>query len=177
MSPLNKLDRQEGRKAMEALLTAAGRVRRQLKAGRPRKIRNVVLSTFDALHRLVNEAENARTRMVGAGLDPNDIKLALVYCTPEKPGFEGAVAYKWLPQPGETMEFFARFESEATETPLLYLGILWRQMDHESAGAKALRKPEPVVWVTQFVAGPKAEEMLFAARDHFITGGSKAHDN
>jgi len=162
---------------MEKSMTPAGRVRRQLKAGRPRKTLNVALSTFDALHRLVNEADRARTTMVEAGLDPNDIKLALIYCTPEKPGFENTASYKWLPQPGETMEFFTRFENEATETPHLYLGILWRQMDHESAGAKALRRAEPVVWVTQFIAGPKAEERLFAARNHFITGGSKAHDD
>ena len=159
---------------MEKSLTPAGRVRRRLKAGRPR---NIALSTFDALHRLVNEADRARTMMQEAGLDPNDIKLALIYCTPEKPGFEETVGYKWLPQPGETMEFFTRFEKEATETPFLYLGILWLQMDHESPGAKALGRPEPVVWVTQFIAGPKAEEKLFAARNHFITGGSKAHDN
>jgi hypothetical protein len=162
---------------MEKSLTPAGRVRRQLKAGRPRKVLGVALSTFDALHRLVNEADRARTMMLEAGLDPNDIKVALIYCTPEKPGFEETVGYKWLPQPGETMEFFARFESEAEETPLLYLGILWLQMDHESAGAKVLGMPEPVVWVTQFVAGPRAEEKLFMARNHFITGGSKAHDN
>jgi hypothetical protein len=115
--------------------------------------------------------------MLEAGLDPNDIKLALIFCTPEKPGFEEAVGYRWLPHAGETMEFFARFENEAKETPLLYLGIMWLQMDHESPGAKALGRPEPVVWVTQFIAGPKAEERQFAARNHFIMGGSKAHDN
>ncbi len=162
---------------MEKSLTPAGRVRRQLKAGRPRKSLNIPLSTFEALHRIVNEADRARAMMREAGLDPNDIRLALVHCTPDKPGFEETVGYRWLPQPGETMEFFARFESEARDTPLLYLGILWLQMDHESAGAKALGMPEPVVWVTQFIAGPKAEEKLFMARNHFITGGSKAHDN
>ena len=162
---------------MEASLTPAGRVHRQLKAGRPRKTLNVALSTFDALHRLVNEADRARAMMRKAGLDPNDIKLALIYCTPEKPGFEQIGRYKFLPQPGETMEFFSGFEQEEKDSRVQYMGILWVQLDHESAGAKLLGRPEPVVWVTQFIAGPKAEEKLFAARNHFITGGSKAHDN
>jgi hypothetical protein len=162
---------------MEKSLTPAGRVRRQLKAGRPRKILNAALSTFEALNRLVNEADRARTMMREAGLDPNDIKLALIYCTPEKQGFEEIGRYKFLPPPQETMEFFNSFEELIQETPVLYMGILWLQMDHESALAKSFGKAEPVVWVTQFVAGPKAEEKLFAARNHFITGGSKAHEN
>jgi hypothetical protein len=162
---------------MEDSLTPAGRVRRQLKAGRPRKILNAVLPIHEAVMRIVNEADRARGMMRAAMLDPDDIRLALIYCAPEKPGFEEAVAYKWLPGPAETADFFNGIEQQAKDTPLLYLGILWCQMDRESPGAKATGKPEPVAWVTQFVAGPKAEKMQRAARDHFITGGSKAHDN
>jgi hypothetical protein len=163
---------------MENSLTPAGRVRRQLKAGRPRKILNVELTTFDALHRLVNEADRARGMMREAGLDPNDINLALIYRTPEKPGFEQIGRYKFLPQPGETMmEFFSGFEQQEKDTRVQYLGILWFQMDHESPGAKLLGRPEAVSWVTQFVAGPEAEQFQFAARNHFITGGHKTHDN
>jgi hypothetical protein len=162
---------------MEKSLTPAGRVRRQLKAGRPRKIMNIALSTFEALRRLVDEAARARAAMREAGLEADDIALALIYATPEKPGFETFVSYKWLPQSGETATFFADCGREAKDTPVLYLGILWRQFDRESLGAKALGMPEPVVWVTQFLAGQKAEERLFAARNHFIMGGSKAHDN
>ena len=72
MAALDTTARQEGHKAMEEAISAAARVRRQLKAGRPRKTRSLQLNTFEAMGRIVNEADRARGLMRGAGLDPSD---------------------------------------------------------------------------------------------------------
>jgi hypothetical protein len=173
MVPFTDEDRSAGRKIMEAQLTGAARVRRQLKAGRPRKIKNEQLPTMAALLRVVQEADRARTLMQKYGCDPTHIHLALIYCTPEKPGREDAVGYKWLPSPGDTGRFFDFFDARAKDTPVFYLGVLWFQEDPE---AREKNQPWQVAWVTQFVAGPEAEKRQSAARDAFVCSGFSLRD-
>lgn len=170
MGPLNQAARSEGRKTMEANLTPSARVRRQLKAGRPRKIINRVIPTLEAVTRIADEADRAERMMQAEGLNPADIHLALIYCTPEKPGFEQIGSYKWLPAPGEIGKFITALEDIAKTTAVLFLGILWYQADPDA-------QEKGVAWVTQFLAGPEAEKRLFAARDYFVRGGSKTQDN
>jgi len=158
---------------MQNSLTPAARVRRQLKAGRPRKILNQQLTALDAVQRITNEADRARGMMLKAGLNPDDIRLALIYCTPMKPGFEQAADYKWLPAPSELGSYLTAFENIAKTDVLLFLGILWFQRDHTAKDDSE----KQVAWVTQFLAGPMAEKQLFAARDSFVRGGSKFQDN
>lgn len=174
MTSLDLNARREGRKAMEKSLTAASRVRRSLKAGSPRRIHNVRLTHTEAILRLVTEANKARGLMRAEGLDPDDINCALIFCTPELPGFENSVRYKWLPAPGQTSQFFDWFEDESKKAALLFLGILWNQEDRE---ARAKGEDGSVSWVRQFLAGPEAERRLLAARDFFVSGGSKILDN
>jgi hypothetical protein len=155
-------------KAMEAALTPAAKVRRQLKAGRPSKIANQTLTAFDALQRVVNEADRARAMMVRAGLSPDDVHLALIVRTDE------TVGLRWLPQPG-TPDAAEYFSSIVKITPApTFLGILWHQAD-DAAAAKG--QPRDVVWVTQFMAGDDAERLMLAVRDFFVAGGHKTQDN
>lgn len=168
MAPLNEHDRREGRKAMEKTLTAAARVRRRLKAGRPAKIRNEKLSALQAISRLATEADKARNVMREEGLEPEDIKLALIYSTSENFGC------KWLPAPSDIPAFFAHFEGLSATTEVWFLGILWYQRDAEAA---ARGESGDVSWVTQFVAGEAAEKVQFAVRDYFVRGGHKTQDN
>ncbi len=152
---------------MERSLTAAAKMRRRFKAGRPAKIQNVVLKPLQAIHRLVTEADKARNLMVDEGLDPNDVYCALVYATPELPGFQDVGRYRWLPGPGSghTFTFYSAIEELANTAAVLFLGILWFQIDREATG-----DDRHVVWITQFMGGPKAEQILLNARDHFRAG-------
>jgi hypothetical protein len=153
---------------MEKVLTAAGKVRRKLKAGAPVRIINQRLSALDAMHRLVTKADKGRNLMRKEGLDPDDIKCALIYSTPEHAGA------KWLPDFGKTHEYFAALEEMARTSEVWFLGILWHQEDHEAA---AKGEPGRVSWVTQFMAGPEVEKILFGVRDFFVRGGHKTQDN
>jgi hypothetical protein len=166
--------RSKGRKVMEEALTPAGRVRRQLKAGRPRKIKNEVVSTFEAVRRIVDEADRAHAMMDAADLNKDDIRLAVVYSTPERPGSVEQVGYKVLPASKDLAKFFTFFEDLAATIPVIFLGILWQQMDHEAA---AKGQPGGVIWFTQWMGGPKVEKMLFTLRDYLtMTNGNLSNN-
>ena len=170
MMTLSQAARREGRKAMEEILTPAARVRRQLKAGRPPKITNRVIPTLEAVMRIADEADRARGMMRAERLNPDDIHLALIYCTPEKKGAEQTVGFKWLPAPGSIGKFITTFEKMGEKDTVLFLGILWHQTTKEGPA-------EGVAWVTQFMAGGEAEKRQTAARDYFVNHGSKLQDN
>jgi hypothetical protein len=160
---------------MEKKLTAAGKMRRRFKAGRPGAIRNDLLTPLQAIHRITTEAKKAQDLMRDEGLDPKDVQCALIYVTPELPGFENVARYRGLPASDEgVQQYFSEFAKMTGKSIPLFLGILWYQADHE---AKAKGDVWQVSWITPFMAGPKAEEMLLAARDHFVRGGSKSLDN
>jgi len=182
MGPLNQDARREGRKAMEMSLTAAARVRRKIKAG-PRMIRNEILTPIEAIKRLATKVDNARRLMREEKLSPNDIRCALIFCTPEVPGHENAFKYKWLPEIGESRDYFMSeeirgyflwFEDLSYKAAILFLGILWYQEDRE---ARAKGEPGSIAFITPFMGGPKAEKLMLAAKDHFIKGGNKTQDN
>jgi len=182
MGPLNQDARREGRKAMEMSLTAAARVRRKIKAG-PRMIRNEILTPIEAIKRLATKVDNARRLMREEKLSPNDIHCALIFCTPEVPGHENAFKYKWLPEIGESRDYFMSeeirsyflwFEDLSYKAAILFLGILWYQEDRE---ARAKGEPGSIAFITPFMGGPKAEKLMLAAKDHFIKGGNKTQDN
>ena len=94
-----------GRNAMEESMTAAEKVRRQIKAGRKPKTR-VLPSLFDAIKRLCDEADRGRSLMQKYGLDADDIHLALIY----RPA-AGLVGSSPLPAPGNVGAFVMKFET------------------------------------------------------------------
>jgi hypothetical protein len=157
MSALSMEDRREGKKTMEERLSAADRVRRRLKAGRPRTIQQAELSPLQAINRLVSEADKARGVMREEGLEAEDIALGLVFYTPEARGYENDVRCRWLPPPGKTHTFFAAIEKIGNNTPTLFMGIVWRLEDRDTGKGAS--------WVTPFKGGPEAEAMLRIARD------------
>jgi hypothetical protein len=170
MGPLDANARREGHKAMEKSLTAAARVGRRLRAGRPRAILNEPLDPLQAIHRLVGEANKARDVMKQEGLDPNDIRCGLIYRTPEVPDQENFWHCKWLPPLDETKPtleqtkpFFDWFLELALKTNILFLGLLWRQVDRE-ANPGGLRVG---LWLTPFLTGPKEDKLLLAAKAHY----------
>ncbi len=110
--------------------------------GPSRKIRNVALTTFEAVRRIVDEADRARAMMRDKELEPDDIKLALIYCTPEKPGFEDSVGYKWLPAPQDIGKFFTAFDEIAAIPPYSSSGF---------SGIRKTAKPRPRVRAGKFL--------------------------
>src|SRR5581483_2044548 len=114
-----------GRDAMEASMTAAEKVRRQIKAGRQQRTRTLP-SLFEAIKRLCDEADRGRGLMQKYGLDPEDIHLSLIYRpAPEMVGSTG------LPAPGNIGPFIMKFEQMGNVD---FLGILWWQTTPDNRG-------------------------------------------
>lgn len=150
--------RKEGHKAMESAITAAARVRRQLKAGHPRTVRSLQLNSFEAMGRIVNEADRARSLMRKAGLDPDDVRVGLIMRTGTN------LLCKRLPPPGETVPFFTAISEMAG---VQFLGILWEQTDRD---AEAKSQPGFVCWITPFVAEREHQELLLALQASIRSG-------
>lgn len=160
MTALDTDARQRGHKVMETRISAAARVRRQLKAGRRRTANGVKdLNGFKALGILVSQAKRAADLMRGAGLDPADVRLGLIYRTSRD------VHCKWLPAPASTGPFFTAI---ADMVGAEFLGILWQQVDRK---VQANGVPLSTYWVTPFVAEPEAQKQMLALRDFVTAGG------
>ena len=164
MAALDTTARQEGHKAMEAAISAAARVRRQLKAGRPRKTRSLQLNSFEAMGLIVKEADRACGLMSSAGLDPDDVRLGLIMRTGTN------LLCKRLPPPGETGPFFTAISEMSN---VQFLGILWEQTDRD---VEAKVQPGFVCWITPFVAEPEDQELLLALQASIRASGSRMPD-
>jgi hypothetical protein len=132
--------RSEGQKAMEESLTPAERVKRQLKAGRPRRSLSLPGSVFEAVQRLVSEADRAQALLLKYGLSPAALELQLIWRTHEQDG--PFVQSRPLPASRKLGPYIDLLEQMCEETPVDFLGILWRLDD--------LDKLERAVWVTSF---------------------------
>ncbi|HEX6502143.1 MAG TPA: hypothetical protein VF011_02775 [Terriglobales bacterium] len=169
----------EGARKMRENTTTAAEVRRVLKGGRPRILNNEPLMPLEAMQRIASEANKARTAMTQAGLDANDIKCGLIFCTPGELDKENAWQMKPLPAPEQQREFYTFFaDFVKSEVAVVFLGILWHMIDRE-ANPNGLQVS---VWLTPFLggAGTKAEKMLLAAKHHaeeVIKNGGKPLDN
>lgn len=133
-----------GRDVMEASLSAAEKVRRQIKAGRKPKTR-VLPSLFDAIKRLCDEADRGRSLMQKYGLDADDIHLALIY----RPA-AGLVGSSPLPAPGNVGPFIMKFEQMGKVD---FLGILWWQTTPQTIGKGSASVP---MWITEFADDKRA---------------------
>src|SRR6266700_7311248 len=71
MNTLTTAERKKGFQAMRDRMSAdaAARVRRSLKAGRPARMLNETVPVLDAVVRLTDEADKARSAMCKEGLD------------------------------------------------------------------------------------------------------------
>jgi len=151
---------------MEESISTAARVRRQLKAGRPRSVQDVKdLNSFKAMGILVSQADRAQELMQDAGLDPNDVRLGLIVRTAKD------IMCKWFPAPEEAGPFFAAICDLAGAQ---FLGVLWHQTDRE---IQADGIPRSTYWVTPFVAEPEAQRQMLALRDFITAGGLRMQAN
>jgi len=150
---------------MEDSISAAARVRRQLKAGRPRKTRSLSLNSYGAVGRIMGEADRARGLMRAAALDAADVRLGLIVRTSDD------LHCKWLPEPEEAPAFFTAISGMVDA---VFLGILWQQIDHE---VQANGVPLSTYWVTPFVAEPEAQKQMLALRDFVTAGGMRMQAN
>jgi hypothetical protein len=156
----------KGRTAMEDSISTAARVRRQLKAGRPRTTQPVRdLNSFKAMGILLGQADRARELMHNAGLDPSDVYLGLIIRTPND------LLCKWLPAPEGAETFFTAISGMAGAE---FLGILWQQTDRE---IQSNGVPLSNYWVTPFVAEPEAQQQMLALRDFVTAGGIRMQAN
>lgn len=146
---------------MESAITRAARVRRQLKAGRPRTSRSLVLNAYEVMGILVNQADRARGLMGEARLNPEDIKLRLIIRA------QDGMLLKRLPPPGQTQGFF---QAVASMAGAQFLGILWEQTDRE---AEAAGKPHVTYWVTPFVTEAESERQVTALLQFIRAGGTR----
>lgn len=166
MAALDTTARHKGYNAMEAAISAAAGVRRQLKAGRPRTGKgSLKLNAYEAMGVLVNQAEGARGLMSKAGLNPEDISLRLIMRT------GAGMLLKKLPSPEKAQPFF---ESVCDTAGAQFLGILWEQTDRD---AEAKGKPGITYWVTPFVTEPDAQRQMLALLELIRAGGTQVLSN
>lgn len=158
MGPLNQNARIQGHKAMEKSLTAAGRVRRRFKAGRPRAIEDRTIGPMEAMNTTMAQLEKLRALMEDAGLDPNTVLAGLVYCQPDTPGQEHFSArLVELRAPNQLSAFVDKVM--ALDKPL-FLGIVFAQFDKEAG-----KQGQWITFVTPFPAGAKDESTLIGMRE------------
>lgn len=162
---LDTAARREGHKAMEDSISTAARVRRQLRAGRPRTTRSLSLNSYEAMGRIMGEADRARGLMRAAARDAADVRLGLIVRTSTD------LHCKWLPVPEEVPAFFAAISGMVGA---VFLGILWQQTDRE---VQANGVPLSSYWVTPFEAEPEAQQQMFALRDFVTAGGNRMQAN
>jgi hypothetical protein len=156
MVALDTENRRKGRRAMEQSLNAAARARRAMKSGRKLKSASPVQSPFEAVQRLIHEADRARGLMRKEGLDPDDIRLTLIFRLAN-----GLIGHKPLPAPETIGTFYGELEAvEAGSRPLTFLGIVWHQIDRE-ADADA----RDISWITEFSDDNRGALELLALRD------------
>ena len=164
MAALDTAARRDGHKAMEDSISTAARVRRQLKAGRPRKA-SLSLNSYSAMGLVIGEADRARQMMRDAGLDAADVRLGLIVRTTTD------LHCKWLPAPEDVAPFFTAITDMVDAE---FLGILWQQTDRE---VKANGVPLSSFWVTEFVTEPEAQKQMLALRDFVTAGGLRMQAN
>lgn len=134
----NKVRRDE----VEASLTAADKVRREIKAGRKPKMR-VFPSLFYAIKLLCDEADRGRSLMQKYGLNPDDIHLALIYRP--APGMIGSTGVTR----GNIGSFITKFEQMDVD----FLGILWWQTAPDGRANPNSTVP---MWITEFTDDKRA---------------------
>ena len=153
---------------MEKAITTAARVRRQLRAGRPRSRSTSDvkgLNSFSAMGLLATQADRASELMEANGLDATDLRLGLIIRT------KTDLMCKWLPSAEQTGPFFE--EITKLKDPQ-YLGILWQQIDRD---IKQDGVPQSTYWVTPFVAEPKALEQMKTLEAFAVAGGLRTLAN
>ena len=164
MAALDAMARRDGHKAMEDSISPAARVRRQLKAGRPRKI-SLDLNSYSAMAIVIAEADRARKMMREAGLDAADVRLGLIVRTATD------VHCKWLPGPEDTTPFFTAITDMVDAE---FLGVLWHQVDREcELNGVALSS----YWLAPFVTDAESQSQMLALRDFVTAGGLRMQVN
>lgn len=156
MRTLTAEQRQKGRERGLESMTAAQRVQRRLNAGR-RPALPESLSLLEAVKRLADEADRAKSTMADEQLDPEDIHLALLFSA--KDDAQEYLGYRRLGPPDEVGAFVTGLEKLAGVSKLTFLGIVWSVYDREAE--KGLR------WARTLVAGEEAEERVQLAKGLF----------
>ena len=133
------------------------------------QMQNNLLSHLAAIGRTCIELDKLRGLQRDAHLDPDDVKAALIFCTPETEGQEDCVQYHWLPTPDKIPSFTKKILK--IKKPI-FLGVLFYQHDPAADEGK-----QHVAWVLQFMGGPLCEKKQLAAKNHFVRGGHKALDS
>jgi hypothetical protein len=131
--------RKEGRKAMEASLTKAMKVRRRMTSG-PKLKTSRNYTGVEAVLQIIQGLQRAEKLMAEYKLEPADIRGSLIYTTP------GGAA-RLIDMTPDPKDFFAQVE-KVGQAP--FFGILWQLADHEANNVKP--------WIQPFMVGPDAEK-------------------
>ena len=159
--PANKA----GHQAMNASLNAAERVRRQLKAGAKPKTR-ILPPLHEAIKRLCLAADKGQSLMQRAGLNPDDIRVALIFRTDSQIGSKPLPVQ---PSPEAIGVFYESLETIAAAEQMTCLGIMWEQIDRAPAKGKA-----PInLWVTQFADDKRAALEMLMFRNALVARGGQ----
>jgi hypothetical protein len=150
---------------MDASLNAAEKVRRQLKAG-PKPKTRMLPSLYEAVMRLCAAADKGRTLMERSGLNPEDIRVALMFRTDSQIGSKPLPV---PPTPEAIGAYYTSLETIANTSPVAFLGIMWEQVDRAPAKGKAPRN----VWFTQFANDERAALEMLAFRNALVSRGEQ----
>lgn len=142
----------------------AALVRRKFKAGRPIQ-KDRVLSPIAAIHEGCILLDDLRNAMRDAGLSPDDVRVGIVFVTPETPDTENVVYTLRIPRdPRDLPKLFKKMEEIVTAAKVLPLGLLAGQTDRETMEPDD-PKSGAVVWVQPFLTGDRAVRALKTAKN------------
>ena len=156
--------RKKGLDAMKTEnLTAAAKVRKEFKTGRPR--RNRVLNPLLAIGEMCDQLDKLRGLQQKAGLNPDDVWIALVWRAVDVDGLDKTF-YRHLRSPDRVPTMIERLQ-EFKEPKIL--GTMFDQIDRE--------EDKVAVWVFPFLTDHESLELLSKARRHYIAGGQAKLEN
>jgi hypothetical protein len=166
MMNFTQADRERGLEKMRPEnLSAAARVRKAFKSGRPKRDR--LHNAYSAVGEMVSHFEKLREMQTEAGLDPEDVHVAMVWQGTDVDNLN-KVFTRWLLTPDRVplmVERILQFKDAKI------LGLIFSQEDREAPA------PSGNAWIFPFLSDDASAEALIKACRNFTAGGQQRVEN
>ncbi len=161
----------QSKNPLDKMMTPAQVARRRFKSSLPRKQGQRDLAPMEAIGHMMNVFTRFMQEMEGVGLDPQDVKAAIVYYQPKTKGKEHVLAQTEV-LPTKPADVGAFCEKILLLDKPVFLGMLFEQHDRK-AEKNADAKQAWVAFGVPFTEAHDAAARLIAARDQLLKGGFK----